>query len=797
LSGLMKNWINIEVSHYNGEDNFMILTGLKNGITVIDLDVSKHDSDINSISWFEQHLGKISDINSLVTQTISGGYHIYFKYCADLKTTTKLNGIPLDILNDNKGVLEGKGYTVVNNCDIRKISADELTHFKPTSKEVLEINTNSQSHSELQMRKILNGLSLTRFDERDSWIRIGYILSQYTFGKKIFKEFSKKSFKYNETTYDQQWNSFQDSHSDTSVTIATLFDWLKHDNKELFDKLHKEKKIIQELNNSKIKNDFNITSNEIVKMDKNSIDLICEYEKVVVSCHNNMPNNNCSNCDLQGGYTSLGFLLKCINCDYTYPNAPILIPKTENSVIYNILNQICINNENISDKDTLPVAYRVIEEWNNTIFYDEDLKKWFKYNITNGIYDIYTDLDIVNEIEDVTCKLKNQGAHEKWFNWISKITYIKVLIEHLKSKSKKRVEYDQNQFLLGFKNGVYDLETSEFRIGKKEEYITMKCTYNYESDYDISLAQSILDTIFPIKEEKEFALNRFTLCIEGFNREQTMTINYGYTASNGKSFLMERLDNALGDYGDLFPINLLTNKIKNAGEANTTLLTFKNKRFMYCSEPESNSKININFLKQLTGDSIKARALYSNNEEKIKATAKIFMCCNLLPELGGQDEGLIRRIRFLEYKSRFVDNPKKKNEQKLIKYSDQDIKKIEQGFLNILIENYKVLQKNHFKYQEPKIFYNIRNLYSNEEKNNTKDILDEYFENGDQNDFVKKIEIKKIFKVHNIKMSSIDLERFMISIYDCEFKEEKMIAKKRYTNIFIGLKSKNHLLDTE
>ena len=53
------------------------------------------------------------------------------------------------------------------------------------------------------------------------------------------------------------------------------------------------------------------------------------------------------------------------------------------------------------------------------------------------------------------------------------------------------------------------------------------------------------------------------------------------------------INNLLGDYSNTFPVNMLTNKMKAAGDANSTLIEFK-KRFMYCSEPEAKAKLNTN-----------------------------------------------------------------------------------------------------------------------------------------------------------------------------------------------------------
>ena len=789
LTGLMKGWLNLRESVYHGEDNFMIITGKVNNITVIDLDVPKGEDDINSIDWFENNICKICDINTLTTKTIRGGYHIYFNYNESIKTTTKLNGISLDILNDNKGVLEGKSYTIVNNSHVRSFTEKELQYFKPLRMVLNESSIENiegiNNHSEIKLRKILNGLKSSKFDNRDNWIRIGYLLTHYSFGEKLFEEFSKKSIKYDKNSHKTQWDSLKGSNSPNEISIATVMMWLKEDNKELFEIVNNEQRIIQELNESIIKNDYKITSNEVINMRKNSIDLLCDYGMDVLPLHN--AKSKCSKCDLQGIYTASGFLLKCSNCSFSYPESPILIPKTDSSTIYNILNQICVNNEDIKNKDTFQVAERIIEEWDGTIFYDPNLKIWFKYNSLSGIYEKNTDANITKEIRDIAKNLKENN--EKWLEWISKISYTKLLIEDIKTNCERNVEYDKHKFLIGFENGVYDLQHSCFRIGKKEEYITMKCHYDYDEDFCTELAQQVLNVTFINEDEREFAINRFTLCIEGINREQTMTFNYGFSASNGKSFLMERIKKCMGDYGGTFPINLLTNKMKAAGDANTVLLKFKDKRFMYGSEPEANSKINSNLLKQMTGDNITARALYSNEEVEFESTSCIFINSNRLPEIDGEDEGFGRRVRMLEFLTKFVSEPKGKNEKLMIKYSDDDIRHIEIGLMHIFIKNYKILQDKKFKYNEPILFYNIRNSYTNENKNEIKDILDEHFETGNENDFVKKTDIKGVLKENKIKMREADLERFITNLYDCEFKTKKMINNIIYSRVFINLKA--------
>ena len=275
--------------------------------------------------------------------------------------------------------------------------------------------------------------------------------------------------------------------------------------------------------------------------------------------------------------------LKCLNCKFEYPPQMIKIDKT----IAPTINNTLVINENINNKDTTQVAYKIMEMV-DLIFYN---KNWYKYDTDTGLYILYYKEQIINLID----KLGKDFEDEEFSGWINKISYKETLLRELEAKCFKVIDFDNNPNLLGFKNGVYDLQTNTFRKATKNEFITMTCKYNYISNYNTSLAFEYLSNIFPIKEELDYAINRLSLILEGVNREQTVTFNYGFTASNGKSYLMERVKSALGDYSDSFSVNLLTNKMKGAGEANSTLINFKNKRFLYCY---LSSKIEILFSRQ-------------------------------------------------------------------------------------------------------------------------------------------------------------------------------------------------------
>jgi len=112
----MPKWKTITTDVTSDRDNIAIRTGKINNIICIDLDKPK-DGELDGIRYFEDNVGKIEELNTLVTKTIGGGYHIYYKYTNKLKSTVKLVNvgitISIDSRNDDAIAFEGKSYDLV------------------------------------------------------------------------------------------------------------------------------------------------------------------------------------------------------------------------------------------------------------------------------------------------------------------------------------------------------------------------------------------------------------------------------------------------------------------------------------------------------------------------------------------------------------------------------------------------------------------------------------------------------------------------------------------------------------
>jgi P4 family phage/plasmid primase-like protien len=161
--------------------------------------------------------------------------------------------------------------------------------------------------------------------------------------------------------------------------------------------------------------------------------------------------------------------------------------------------------------------------------------------------------------------------------------------------------------------------------------------------------------------------------------------------ANGKSQLLNLMKLAMGELAEKVEVTLLTRKRNNANEANTEKIKLLNKRFAFLSEPEDGEKINIGLLKELTGsEEIIARGLYQESVSFVMET-KLFLACNELPEIKGEDTALWRRIRVVDFPSRFVDDPKESNEYKIDRTLPSRMREDitwRQTFINILLEYY-------------------------------------------------------------------------------------------------------------
>lgn len=250
---------------------------------------------------------------------------------------------------------------------------------------------------------------------------------------------------------------------------------------------------------------------------------------------------------------------------------------------------------------------------------------------------------------------------------------------------------DSNAYLVGFKNGIFDLTRHELRDGRPDDLVMMstgidKIDFEETNEHWPDL-NNFINTVFVDEEVRLYFLTYLSTCLQGHNAEEKFRIWTG-GGGNGKSKILELFVNGLGEYANKFNITLLTGKRAASNNCTPEIVQSKGKRFCYFEEPSENEKINAGLLKEFTGgDKIKGRDLHKAPIE-FKPQFKLALLCNDMPEVPPYDQGTWRRMEVIEFKSRFTDKPKEPHEFPIDAHLSEKIKNWKELFISLLIDKY-------------------------------------------------------------------------------------------------------------
>ena len=514
-----------------------------------------------------------------------------------------------------------------------------------------------------RIKKLVGMLSLNRANYYETWIQVGLCLHNISDSNEmleIWKDWSLKvPQKANKTNFTKVWKTFK--QRDDGLKIGTLTLWAREDNEKEF-LLFKLDEIDKRI---KISIDGN-TSYDIAKVLREMYDgvYVCSSLKTK-TCYEFRKHNYV---EIQEAYT----------------------------LFINISEEL------------------VREYQRKEIDIEQKCLELRRKILGNEVYD--TQL-ANNEIDQQTAK----------------VSAIKKLIEKLKDSNFKlkvmtdarTLFYDEefekklneSRNLLVFKNGVYDLDKREFRNGRPEDYMSFTTDINYiehsETDPDIQKIYHIFSQIHPNEENRFFFFTTLAAGLHGLKKEQKLDIWTG-TGSNGKSVTIDFLSKSLGDYFDSPPITMLTRKRGGSANASPDLAKLKGKRIVSFLEPEYNDTLHTSMMKQFFGnDWIEARGLFKD-PIKFKPQSSGFLACNDLPNIPTNDGGTWRRIRVLEFKSKFVHNPKQPFEYKIDPKLTEQIDQLAEAFMSLLIHYWCKFYNSGFVIKEPEDVREFTKKYQTE-----------------------------------------------------------------------------------
>ena len=291
---------------------------------------------------------------------------------------------------------------------------------------------------------------------------------------------------------------------------------------------------------------------------------------------------------------------------------------------------------------------------------------------------------LTNTYNKIAIKLKRSSDKNNIINESKALFYDDTLIEKL----------DSNPYLIGFKNGVYDFENNEFRDGRPDDYISKTTKIDYidcrQSGYEegIQWLNDFMKQLFPDPNLRKYMWSHAATGLIGNNKNQTFNIYTG-CGRNGKSKFVDLMRFCIGEYYGKVPTQLITQKRTSIGGTSSEVAQLKGIRYAVMTEPRKGDTINEGIMKEITGeDEIQARHLH---QEAFVFVPQFTLCCmtNYLFAIKSNDDGTWRRIRKIDFESKFVDKPSSVPEDKEFK-KDVDIepklKKYAPIFASLLCE---------------------------------------------------------------------------------------------------------------
>ncbi|KAK3242572.1 hypothetical protein CYMTET_47731 [Cymbomonas tetramitiformis] len=201
---------------------------------------------------------------------------------------------------------------------------------------------------------------------------------------------------------------------------------------------------------------------------------------------------------------------------------------------------------------------------------------------------------------------------------------------------------DEQDFLIGFENGVYNLNESKFyetHSVPRSYMVSMSVGFDFVRindemrDYMQEIKSFVYERIFPeecTRRQIEAVVGSL-LSIGNPMKKLVLLLGDG---DNGKSAFVSRLlKSTLGDYFGTIPVQVLTERKEGADGCNPSLSANRKRRCLVLNEGDKRMRLNSGMTKTLTGnDEIQFRNLY---KQPISARfhATLIYLSNVAPEL--------------------------------------------------------------------------------------------------------------------------------------------------------------------
>ena len=314
----------------------------------------------------------------------------------------------------------------------------------------------------------------------------------------------------------------------------------------------------------------------------------------------------------------------------------------------------------------------------------------YKYNSETQLWDNTTDLKthFINTMKlyrALLCKTRvndiplNKDAFEEHYtekdkdekgiyfkrqkiycNYMECNTHINAIIDIFKSivtveETLLDLEPEYDKYIC-FRNGIYNLDTLEFRRRDISDRFTESLDWDYAKTYNKCVYDDI-NTFFtklqPDSEQRTFTVSFLKYCLHGGNPQTLFKVNIGYSARNGKTSEMKLFQTAFPMYTEKLHKSIFNLDCSKFHKYAHKLVT-RPIRLAYINELDD-SKLDGEKLKDFSDDGtdLGVEEMYGTMCENQRIQCKLITTSNKDMNVDF-DEGVLSRFKMQKYESRFV-----------------------------------------------------------------------------------------------------------------------------------------------
>lgn len=226
-------------------------------------------------------------------------------------------------------------------------------------------------------------------------------------------------------------------------------------------------------------------------------------------------------------------------------------------------------------------------------------------------------------------------------------------------------DFDTSAWLLNVLDGTIDLKTGELQGHNPNDLITKLAPVEYHGVSDGKRFEMFLMEVFNNDVELvDYVQRAVGYSLTGQTTEDKFFMAYG-SGRNGKTTLFGVIQTMLGDYASTASSSLILSQ-GNFPKQSYDLAALIGTRFVTVSETESDKKLDVSTVKQLTGgDMVSAAAKYEKTVT-FRPQLKLFLSTNNKPEVNEVSPAIWARIKLIPFDVSFQGREETDLEEKLV-----------------------------------------------------------------------------------------------------------------------------------